>query len=76
VRSYAREWSEDEELWAVTGIVHDLDFERCPDLETGHPRMAIAELERLDFPAEVVDAIAGHADYLRVPRTTQMAKTP
>jgi putative nucleotidyltransferase with HDIG domain len=74
MRSYAREWGEDEDLWAVTGIVHDLDYERYPDLETGHPRMAVAELERLGYPPEVVDAVAGHADYLRVPRTTAMAK--
>ena len=75
MRAYAREWDEDEELWAVTGIVHDLDYERYPDLETGHPRMAIEELERLDYPPEVVDAVAGHADFLRVPRVSPMAKT-
>jgi predicted hydrolase (HD superfamily) len=75
MRSYAREWGEDEELWAVTGIVHDLDYERYPDLETGHPRMAIAELQRLGYPESVIDAVAGHADRLRVPRVTPMAKT-
>ena len=73
--AYAREWGEDEELYAVTGIVHDLDYERYPDLETGHPRMAIEELRRLDYPEEVVDAVAGHADFLRVPRTTNLAKS-
>ena len=75
MRAYAREWGEDEELWAVTGIVHDLDYERYPDLETGHPRMAIEELERLDYPRDVIDAVAGHADFLRVPRTTRLART-
>jgi putative nucleotidyltransferase with HDIG domain len=73
--AYARAWGEDEELYAVTGIVHDLDYERYPDLETGHPRMAIEELRRLDYPDDVVDAVAGHADFLRVPRTTKLAKT-
>jgi putative nucleotidyltransferase with HDIG domain len=73
--SYAREWGEDEERWAVTGIVHDLDYERYPDLETGHPRIAIEELRRLGYPEEVVDAVAGHADYLGVPRTSRLAKT-
>ena len=33
----------------VTGLLHDLDYERYPDLETGHPRIAMAELERLGF---------------------------
>jgi putative nucleotidyltransferase with HDIG domain len=75
MRAYARDRREDEELWAVTGIVHDLDYERYPDLETGHPRMALEELRRLGYPAEVVDAVAGHADFLNVPRTTPLAKT-
>ena len=74
MRAYAREYGEDEELWAVTGIVHDLDYERYPDLETGHPRMALEELRRLGYPEEVVDAVAGHASFLGVPRETRMAK--
>src|SRR5438067_12348176 len=74
MRVYAREYGEDEELWAVTGIVHDLDYEKHPDLETGHPRKALEELRRLDYPPEVIDAVAGHATFLGVPRTTRMAK--
>ena len=75
MRAYAREFGEDEELWAVTGIVHDLDYERYPDLDTGHPRKALEELPRLGYPQEVVDAVAGHATFLGVPRETRMAKT-
>ena len=74
MRAYAERYGEDEERWAVTGIVHDLDYERYPDLETGHPRMALEELERLGYPQDVIDAVAGHADYLGVPRETTMAK--
>ena len=74
MRAYAREYGEDEELWAVTALVHDLDYERYPDLETGHPRHALEELRRLGYPEEVVDAVAGHADFLGVPRVTRMAK--
>jgi putative nucleotidyltransferase with HDIG domain len=75
MRAYAREYGEDEELWAVTGIVHDLDYERYPDLETGHPRIALQELRKLGYPEEVLDAVAGHAEFLNHPRTTPMAKT-
>jgi putative nucleotidyltransferase with HDIG domain len=75
MRAYARKWDEDEELYAVTGLVHDLDYERFPDLETGHPRYAIKELEGRGYPQEVVDAVAGHADFMGVPRETRMAKT-
>ena len=59
--AYARKWGEDEELYAVTGLVHDLDYERYPDLESGHPRYALKELEERGYPQEVIDAVAGHA---------------
>ena len=76
--AYARRYDEDEERWAVTGLVHDLDYERYPDLddtENGHPRTALRLLEELDWPQDVIDAVAGHATFLDVPRETQMAKT-
>src|SRR5215213_9759957 len=75
MRAYARKWDEDEELYAITGLVHDLDYERYPDLETGHPRHALKELEARGYPQEVIDAVAGHAEFLEVPRETRMAKT-
>src|SRR6476661_4459640 len=75
MRAYARKWDEDEEIYAVTGLVHDLDYERYPDLETGHPRYAIKELAERGYPQEVIDAVAGHADFMGVPRETRLAKT-
>jgi|SRR5689334_14748887 len=75
MRAYARKWDEDEELYAVTGLVHDLDYERYPDLETGHPRHAIRELTERGYPEEVIDAVAGHADLMGVARQTRIAKT-
>ncbi len=74
MRAYARGYGEDEELWAVTGILHDLDYEKHPDLETGHPRIALELFEREGYPRELIDAVAGHADFLGVPRETLMAK--
>jgi putative nucleotidyltransferase with HDIG domain len=73
--AYAREGGEDEELWAATGILHDLDYEKYPDLDTGHPRIALRELENLGYPQELIDAVAGHAERLGVPRETPLAKT-
>src|SRR5436305_13464896 len=73
--AYAREFGEDEQLWAATGILHDLDYERYPDLETGHPRIALEELRKLAYPEALIDAVAGHATFLGVPRTTPLAKT-
>src|SRR5213592_2861431 len=75
MRAYAARDGENEERWAVTGLVHDLDYERYPDLDTGHPRYALKELERLGYPQEVIDAVAGHADFMGVPRETRLAKT-
>nr|MBA2505852.1 HDIG domain-containing protein [Thermoleophilaceae bacterium] len=69
--AYAEKWDEDTELWAATGILHDLDYEKHPDLETGHPRIALAELEKLDYPPELIDAVAGHAPFLGVPRESR-----
>jgi putative nucleotidyltransferase with HDIG domain len=76
--AYARKGGEDEELWAVTGLLHDADYERFPDMTDevhGHPRTIMAELERRDAPPELVRAIASHASYLDVPRETAMEKT-
>jgi putative nucleotidyltransferase with HDIG domain len=72
--AYARRYGEDSERWAVTGLVHDLDYERYPDLDTGHPRYALKELEERGYPQDVIDAVAGHAEFMGVPRQTQMAK--
>jgi putative nucleotidyltransferase with HDIG domain len=74
MRAYARRFDADEDLWGITGLVHDLDYERHPSPDDGHPRYAMAELERLGYPSEVVRAVASHADYLGVPRETEMEK--
>jgi putative nucleotidyltransferase with HDIG domain len=75
MRAYAVRFGEDPEEWGIVGILHDLDYERFPDLETGHPRKAMELLEQMDVPPHWVRAIATHADYLGVPRETPMEKT-
>jgi putative nucleotidyltransferase with HDIG domain len=75
MRAYAPRFDGDVELWGATGLLHDLDYERYPSLEDGHPRYAIRELERLGYPEELVRAVASHADFLGVPRQTPMEKT-
>lgn len=72
MRAYARELGGDEELWGLAGLLHDLDWERHPDLDSGHPRYAMAELERRGCSAELVRAIGSHADEMELPRTTPM----
>ena len=75
MRAYAQRDGADEELWGVTGLLHDADYERYPDLETGHPRMIMAELERREAPPEMVRAIASHADVLAVSRDSPLERT-
>ena len=75
MRAYARKFGEDEETWGLVGMLHDLDYERYPDLETGHPRMALKELESQGFSPEFVRAVASHADFLGVSRDSAMEKT-
>jgi putative nucleotidyltransferase with HDIG domain len=75
MRAYARRFGEDEEYWGLVGMLHDLDYERFPDLETGHPREALKELERQGFPPEFVRAVASHADFLGVSRDSSLEKT-
>jgi putative nucleotidyltransferase with HDIG domain len=75
MRAYARRFGEDEEQWGLVGMLHDLDYERYPDLESGHPRMALKEFERRGFSPEFVRAVASHADALGVSRDSLMEKT-
>ncbi|HLY48097.1 MAG TPA: HDIG domain-containing protein [Solirubrobacteraceae bacterium] len=74
MRAYAPRFGGDVELWGATGLLHDLDYERYPSLEDGHPRYAIQELQRLGFPPELVRAVASHADFMGVARESAMEK--
>jgi putative nucleotidyltransferase with HDIG domain len=73
MRAYARLRGADEERWGITGLLHDFDWEIHPTPEQ-HPELGCRMLTELGYPEDVVQAIRGHADYLGVPRTTDMAK--
>jgi len=75
MRAYAPRFDGDVELWGLTGLLHDLDYERYPNLEDGHPRYALRELEARGYPPELVRAVASHADFLGVSRDSPMEKT-
>jgi len=74
MRAYARKFGEDEDKWGVTGLLHDMDYEKHPT-PAEHPMVGVAELEKRGYPEDVLHAIKGHADYLDVPRDTLMSKT-
>jgi putative nucleotidyltransferase with HDIG domain len=74
MRAYARKFGEDIEKWGITGLLHDMDYEKHPT-PAEHPMTGVRELERQGYPEDMLHAIKGHADYLDVPRDTLMSKT-
>jgi predicted hydrolase (HD superfamily) len=74
MRAYAPRFDGDVDLWGLTGLLHDLDYERYPSLQDGHPRYALRELETRGYPPELVRAVGSHAPYLGVPRESPMEK--
>ena len=78
MRVYARHYGEDEDLWGLTGLLHDLDYDRFPDMddqENGHPRTALRLFREKDYPPEFIHAIEAHATFLGVPRESRLDKT-
>jgi len=58
----------------MTALLHDMDYERHPT-PAEHPFVGVAEMRRLGYPEEMLEAILGHAQYSGVPRETPLAKT-
>ncbi|HEX3527704.1 MAG TPA: HD domain-containing protein [Thermoanaerobaculia bacterium] len=73
MRYYARLFGEDEELWGLTGLLHDFDYERWPDAEN-HPYRGNEILTAKGYPEVLRTAILGHAPYTGVPRETRLAR--
>jgi len=73
MRAYARRFGEDEERWAVLGLIHDWDYESGPTAEL-HPMRGIAMLREKGWPDDILDDIASHADYLNVARDSNIRK--
>ena len=73
MRAYARKFGEDEEKWAIVGLIHDFDYDRWPSLED-HPYRGNEILTQRGWPDEVKKAVMSHADYTGVTRETTMEK--
>ena len=73
LRAYSKKLGEDESLWGVTGLLHDMDYEKHPTQEE-HPTVGVNFLREKNYPEEMLQAILGHAEYLEVPRETKLAK--
>jgi putative nucleotidyltransferase with HDIG domain len=74
VAAYARKFGEDEELWRVTALLHDFDYEMHPTLDK-HPQDGAPILREEGYPEEVVEGVLSHAEHLGLPRDTPLKKT-
>lgn len=72
-RSYARRFGEDEEVWGVTALLHDFDYEIHPTLDK-HPQNGAPILREEGYPEEVIEAILSHAEHLSLPRDTPLKR--
>jgi|CXWL01.1.fsa_nt_gi putative nucleotidyltransferase with HDIG domain len=61
MRSLARYFHEDEELWGTTGLVHDLDYEKLKETPKKHPSLIFAELAKHNYDPRIIQAIRSHA---------------
>jgi putative nucleotidyltransferase with HDIG domain len=74
MRAYAKRFGEDENTWAVVGLLHDFDYERWPDAPD-HPLQGATILAERGYPQHVIYAIKSHADYLTdCPRVSLLDK--
>src|SRR4030095_16883211 len=79
MKHFAQLRGEDADLWEAVGLLHDMDYERHPNLERsateGHPFVGVAWLRENGWSEEVSRAILSHADYAGVSRETPLEKT-
>ena len=79
MKHFAEARGEDADLWEAVGLLHDMDYERHPNLERssteGHPFVGVAWLRDQGWSEEISRAILSHADYSNVTRDTPLQKT-
>jgi putative nucleotidyltransferase with HDIG domain len=79
VRAYARKKGADEELWGLTALLHDFDYERWPNADHSpdreHPVEGAKILRGRGYSDEIIRAILSHADYCPYPRQTPLEHT-
>ena len=71
--SYATRFGGDEEVWRVTALLHDFDYEIHPTLDE-HPQNGAPILREEGYPEEVIEAVLSHAEHLHMERDTPLKK--
>ena len=79
MKHFAQLRGENADLWEAVGLLHDMDYERHPNLERsateGHPFVGVAWLRENGWGEGVCRAVLSHADYSGVSRETPLEKT-
>jgi len=73
MRGYARKYGEDEEKWAIVGLLHDFDYEIHPTIDQ-HPQEGAKILRERGYPEDVIYAVLCHANHLELERKSPMDK--
>ena len=73
MRAYARKYNEEEEKWAIVGVLHDFDYEMYPTIPE-HPLKGSEILKEKGYSDDIRNAILGHANFTSVPRESLMSK--
>ena len=71
--AYAHRFGGDEQLWRVSALLHDFDYEMHPTLDK-HPQDGAPILRDEGYPEEVVETVLSHAEHLGLPRDTPLKK--
>ncbi|NMA92670.1 MAG: HDIG domain-containing protein [Firmicutes bacterium] len=70
----ARKFNQDESLWALAGLLHDLDYDQTADQPEQHGLVGARILEDKGLPAELVQAVKAHNPAVGVERKTLLDK--
>src|SRR5256884_6620232 len=74
VGAYATRFGEDEQVWRVTALLHDFDYEIHPTLDQ-HPQDGATILRDEGYPEDVIESVLSHAEHLGLERDTLLKRT-
>lgn len=74
MRGLAKHFNENEEQWALAGLLHDIDYEETKDNSQKHSLVGAEMLEKLNVDREIIEAVKTHNEIHGIAPETKMAK--
>jgi len=74
MRELAKHFNEDEEKWGITGLLHDIDYEKTKENPQLHSKLGSEILKSLGFDEEICEAVLTHNEIHNIIPKTKMAK--